>query len=156
MRQNTELDGILHRLGITSGEKFEPDVFSRRLRIQKAVYLLKAVGYTSASKYVYGSYLRGPYSPDLAREYYAIQPGGIAKARPADIPREYLDPVNYAIRRGNEFLEAAATLHLYASLNPRASRADLFSQVSWVKPDLKRYLEEAWEFLGKHDLLART
>jgi hypothetical protein len=46
----------------------DKDRFEHRLIAQKLVYLLKLKGVAFA--YPFHLYVRGPYSPDLAREYY--------------------------------------------------------------------------------------
>ncbi len=46
----------------------DKDQFEHRLVAQKLVYLLKLKGVDFA--YPFHLYVRGPYSPDLAREYY--------------------------------------------------------------------------------------
>jgi uncharacterized protein YwgA len=147
------LASILSELSRTTGESFEPVDFSHRLRIQKSIYLLKALGYKPASRYSFGSFVRGPYSPDLTKGYYAIPRGTIRKAPPASIPNEQVKVVAEAIRRGNEFLETAASLHIYASRNPRTQKSALFEQLLWAKPRLRGHLEEAWRFLAAHRLL---
>jgi uncharacterized protein YwgA len=42
-----------------------------RLRVQKAAYLLKYLGVEPFAKYDFSLYINGPYSPELAREYFS-------------------------------------------------------------------------------------
>jgi len=51
-----------------AGFRMDKDLFEHRLIAQKLVYLLKLKGIEFA--YPFRLYVRGPYSPDLAREYY--------------------------------------------------------------------------------------
>ena len=51
-----------------AGFRMDKDRFEHRLIAQKLVYLLKLKGVEFA--YPFRLYVRGPYSPDLAREYY--------------------------------------------------------------------------------------
>lgn len=146
---------ILTRLQQATGESFDPTQFSQRLRIQKAVYLLKAFGYEPVRNYSFGSYIRGPYSPELANHYFSIR-GTIGRLPPARIPEYVLRPVADAILRGNVFLESAATLHLMRARNPTTPKAKLFEHIRWLKPALSPRLEEAWRFLGQHGLLGPT
>ncbi|MGC9069669.1 MAG: hypothetical protein ACP5IZ_11995, partial [Thermoprotei archaeon] len=44
--------------------------FDIRLKIQKIVYLLKYI--TKEFNYDFSLYLRGPYSPELAKDYFSI------------------------------------------------------------------------------------
>lgn len=51
--------------------KFDLDNFISRLRMQKYVYLAGFFGLNFG--YVYNLYLRGPYSSDLAEDYYRLK-----------------------------------------------------------------------------------
>ncbi|MFA5896551.1 MAG: hypothetical protein WC985_06570 [Thermoplasmata archaeon] len=147
------LAAILSTLAKWSEQSFEPSDFDKRLRIQKSIYLLKAQGYGPASKYSFGSYLRGPYSPDLARDYYKLQPGAVAQAPQAEMPRKALSLLVDALKRGNDFLETAATIRLYSERNRGSKKAEILEHVRYQKPALDPRLEEAWEFLEKYGLL---
>jgi len=147
------LAAVLSQLAKSTTKSFAPSDFTKRLRIQKAIYLLKALGYGPASKYAFGSYVRGPYSPQLANDYYALPWEVVLKTNPARIPSEFLSPVADAVRRGNDFLEAAATIHIFWIRNPGQKKSELLENVCYVKPELARHLEEAWAFLIKNRLL---
>lgn len=147
------LAATLSQLSKSTGQSFDPSDFSKRLRIQKSIYLLKALGYGPVSKYLFGSYLRGPYSPQLAADYFALAPGTVQKTVPARIPPNYLSPVVDAVTRGNDFLEAAATLRLYRQRNRNSDKAVIFGLVAYQKPHLEHHLEGAWAFLEKCGLL---
>lgn len=56
----------LDQLGIP----FETSGIDDRVKIQKAVYIGKAAGFDLG--YPYGWYLKGPYSPELTRDYYNL------------------------------------------------------------------------------------
>lgn len=148
------LAAVLSQLAKSTGVSFDPSDFTRRLRIQKSIYLLKALRYGPVSKYSFGSYVRGPYSRQLANDYYAIPPNAVSKTAPADVPTGYLGPVVYAVGKGNDFLEAAATLHIYSIRNRTQKKPEVLAYVKGLKPDLARYLEEAWGFLIQNGLLA--
>ncbi len=147
------LAAVLSQVAKSTGESYDPSDFTKRLRIQKSIYLLKALGYNPVSKYSFGSYVRGPYSPQLANDYYAIPPSTVPKTMPANIPSKYLGPVVNAVKRGNHFLEAAATVHIYWIRNRTQKKAEILDHVKDLKPDLVRHLEEAWGFLIKNGLL---
>jgi uncharacterized protein YwgA len=51
-----------------SGIKVNVDNFQDRLILQKLVYLLKLSGINLG--YSFSLYVRGPYSPDLTKEFY--------------------------------------------------------------------------------------
>ena len=46
------------------------EAFEFRLKVQKAAYLLRYLGISPFNNYSFGIYLYGPYSPDLAKDYY--------------------------------------------------------------------------------------
>ncbi len=150
------LAAVLHRLQQAAGQSFSPLDFERRLRIQKSIYLLKCFGYPYARRYTFGAYVRGPYSPGLAHDYYALPHGAVETSYAANIPDAYLRSIADAVRRGNDFLEAAATIHIYVKKNPTLEKADVMGYVLGLKPELESHLQEAWTFLGKNGLLRES
>jgi Uncharacterized conserved protein len=58
------LKQLLGELGLST------ESFSGRLKVQKAVLLLKYLGVSPFDRYEFGLYVRGPYSPVLALDYY--------------------------------------------------------------------------------------
>ena len=147
------LSSVLSRLERETGLSFEPTDFPARLRIQKAVYLLNCLGDPNTKNYNFNLYVRGPYSPDLARAYYNITIDTVSKVPAAFIQDHRLRPVCEAVKRGNNFLEAASTLHLIARKNPGKPKDSIVNHVRWLKPELGRQLGEAWEFLEHEGLL---
>jgi len=75
-----KLINILKLMGITSisqikeSENPEEDdeSFEYRLRIQKIMYFIVSKKLDSDLNYSYSVYLRGPYSPDLSKDYFSI------------------------------------------------------------------------------------
>jgi len=75
-----KLINILKLMGITSisqikeSENPEEDdkSFESRLRIQKIMYFIVSKKLDSDLNYSYSVYLRGPYSPDLSKDYFSI------------------------------------------------------------------------------------
>lgn len=147
-----DLAPVLTTLASKTGKRFDGRTFDSRLRIQKAMYLLRELGFEPARRYAYGSYFRGPYSPALARDYYAME-AAVGAGRPAAIAAAMLDPVVEGVARGNEFLEAAASLHSFASKNPGTTATEVMRYVAGIKPQLSPILQEAWTYLAKHGLV---
>ena len=58
---------VLGALGIDTGI----ETIDQRVTLQKAIYLAQAAGVPL--RYRYNWYVMGPYSPDLTRDYYALQ-----------------------------------------------------------------------------------
>jgi len=50
--------------------KFKVNIFNNRLKLQKYVFLARRYGFDLG--YSYNLYIHGPYSPDLAKDYYAL------------------------------------------------------------------------------------
>lgn len=65
-----KLPAFIRMLGNRNIHKFNPDDFISRLRLQKYVYLAKFFDIDLG--YKYNLYLRGPYSPTLAEDYYNL------------------------------------------------------------------------------------
>ena len=66
---NPQTAAVLYALLEKCGVDYDLEDFGARLRIQKAIYLMKATG--AKLPYDFNWYLRGPYSPDLARDLFA-------------------------------------------------------------------------------------
>jgi len=90
------------------GWQFDPEEFDDRLRAQKFVYI--AEGFGADVPYDYGIHLHGPYSPDLADDYYS---DAFADHRgSAATPEEFdVDGFTRLVEgRSTEWLEWAATI----------------------------------------------
>jgi len=71
--ERTRLNNLitfLKALENTIRYEFNISTFEDRLRLQKIVYIAKHFGIDLG--YSYNLYLRGPYSPELARDYYTL------------------------------------------------------------------------------------
>ncbi len=151
-RMLTSLAGATHT-------DLDAETFDSRLRIQKAVYLFKALGSPAAQRYCFTDYFHGPYAPNLAKEYYALKDAGklkaaVSRASATRAPSGNPAVVADAIRRGNAFLEAVTTLHSIVTRNKGASVAQIRGRFKTVKPHLDSRFEEAWRFLKDHQLIA--
>jgi uncharacterized protein YwgA len=151
-----ELDALLHWLGQTTKLRLTSAQFDARLRMQKIVYLLQALGHPAAKGFPFGQYIRGPYSSELAKFYYH----GRKSAR-ADPDQELewqrddrLAIVRDAVLRGNDFLEAVATLHSMHSANRDLPSQEIVEWVARMKPRLRSQLEEGWKFLRASRLVS--
>lgn len=154
-----DLPTLLKHLEDKSGKKLKIDTFDDRLRIQKAIYLLGAMGHPGARRYKFGMYVHGPYSSDLAKDYYALQENKplakvVTQSGPRDETAEQI--VAEAIQRGNKFLEATATLHKVRVANPTSTKEAVEKIVLGLKPHVKDTVGEAWTFLQHHKIAAAT
>ncbi len=69
--RNIVLASFIEALRRTTGFDFNVNRFDHRLRLQKLVYLAKVLGVPRIN-YEFNLYLRGPYSPNLADDYYRL------------------------------------------------------------------------------------
>ncbi len=151
-----KLASLLYELENSIGADYSGSTFNSRFRIQKSVYLLQALGFDFGKRYRFSNYLKGPYSPALAKDYYDLPP---SLSRPGfgrpglRIPEEILDRVKDANERGILFLEAVTTLHHVASRNQGATQEMVFRFVRELKPHVSRELVEAWQFLNEAGLI---
>lgn len=147
------LQRLLDTLSSEAGLSLDPTRFENRLRIQKTIYLLNQLGSYPTNRFEFTNYVRGPYSPGLARMYYG-------KTRWDEVPldawtpkEDHLRLVTSALERGSNFLEAAATLHSLSRRNPGASKASIIEHATELKPHLKAKFGEVWDFLEEHELI---
>jgi len=80
--------------------------------VQKAVYLLQALGFPTG--YDFSMYIRGPYSPELADDYIELAREGLVHeyAKYADVDEERWGPVVDKLAAEDALvLEVAATLY---------------------------------------------
>jgi uncharacterized protein YwgA len=150
----TGLAALLRDVESATGVPLNARTFGGRLRIQKTVYLLKALGDPVAAGYSFGEYFYGPYSPVLAKDYYALPEKKPTGARShIDMDEARHRSLGEAIKVGNDFLEAAATLHSVAARHPRLLPREILGHVRSLKPRLEDELQGAWEFLRKNRLV---
>ena len=124
-----------------------------RIRLQKAVYLLKATGYPPAQKFEFNIYLNGPYSRDLTEVYYFMEDDGLSAAKPAkDVPTDTRKLFSEADSRGILFLEALTTV-VDAAKSQNSPGVGL-DWASAIKPHIP---DETWQgvrsFLSAHPRL---
>jgi hypothetical protein len=138
-----------------TGKEFTMDTKPGRFRLQKAVYLLKCLRYPPAAKYSYNIYLNGPYSPDLAEAYYALEDDGLSGVSPAhDVPRTTLRTVSDALAGGDDFLEGLTTI-----LDGLPRERTLAAAMAWARSIKPHLTEPTWKevrvFLAGHPELTR-
>jgi len=109
------------------GFKFDVNRFNHRLKLQKYVYLARRYGFDLG--YHYNLYIRGPYSPELANDYYALK---------EDMPKEHVDLPEDFFRlvkgKSERWLELAATLVMIKERYPDISEEEMINLVIGNKP----------------------
>lgn len=155
MGNQERLWGILKRLSAETRRRFDAGEFNARFRIQKSVYLLQAMKYPDASGYRYNMYLRGPYSPDLAKDYYAIDSWPRPRQdaiNPAEIPTTVLQTIKDAFDQPEYFVETVVTL-LFIMKTKGTNKSNTFDIARRLKPHMEPCFEGAWAFLSNKGLL---
>lgn len=156
-KQRRAIARALSALSAKTGRPFSMTSKPGRFEIQKAVYLLRKLGYPAAARLSYNMYLNGPYSPDLAELYYALGDAGLRSASPAaDLSPSTLDTVASAMARGPEFLEGLTTV-----VDGVTSRRDVQTALAWAKSIKPHLSEPTWKevraFLSSHkELIGHT
>jgi uncharacterized protein YwgA len=147
------LQGILDELSEKTGREFDASTFGSRLRIQKSVYLLKSLGCPHVQRYSFSAYFRGPYSPDLAADYYRLQRDPQSKKFVPQNPA-HLHFVGKCVARGDLFLETISTIHSIAVIRQGLSKEHTVQTARSLKPFLKTAdCEQSWQMLKAVGLL---
>ena len=146
------LAGILAELSKTTSKRFDAGSFQSRLRIQKSIYLLSVLGVPEVKGYAFSHYVRGPYSPSLAKDYYALETTPVSPKKVMLSSRQ-LRIIKECVEKGDAFLEAVSTLHSIAMSNKNHSEEEIINHVRDLKPHLNFCLKEAWQFLRTHRLV---
>jgi uncharacterized protein YwgA len=88
--------------------RFKIDLFEDRLKLQKIVYIAKHFGIDLG--YTFNEYIRGPYSPELADDYYKLKDIWDEEIRRLELLNNELDNEN--IKRLIEFLKGKSIAEL--------------------------------------------
>ena len=110
--------------------------FNDRLLMQKGCYILNSWGF--GPMYRYGLYIRGPYSSELADDYFEMTNPG----KTTYVPEEVIRNLSKIMRRGIEFTEAYATVLMIKNNNPGKSYIDIRNRALGIKPHLKKEIAE--------------
>ena len=120
------------------GHNLDADDFNDRLTMQKGCYILNSWGF--GPKYRYGLYIRGPYSSELADDYYKLD-GDIGGG--TDVPEEAVSRLRSIFDKGLGYAEAYATVLLIVNNSPGASHESIRRRALEIKPHLRAEVEEA-------------
>ena len=134
---------------------FEFDIgeFSSRLRLQKYVFIARFFGLDLG--YGFGLYLRGPYSPDLSRDYYELAEEEVA---PASLPGTFRREDFLKLVKGKEewWLEIAATILLLWEEGWR-KRDEVIEAVARIKSieskEEREYIADVLRDLVRHGIV---
>ena len=140
----------LKALSGKTGRSFSMADKPGRFTIQKTVYLLRKLGYAPALKYDYNIYLNGPYSPNLAEVYYALDDNGLQSFSPAtDLPPKTIAIVAEALKGTTDFLEGLTTC--IDGISTSGSPPQALAWAKSIKPHINDITwREVRSFLIKH------
>ena len=146
---------ILKRIG-----NLNISTFKGRLVLQKTIYLLQSFGFYFGYKFSW--YIHGPYSPDLTRDAFRLQPIY------AEVPEvKFSDPkIEKCLNEFKRFiggkendadwLEQLACAHFLKALNPKADRDTIVKAVLDHEHHFRRKeCEEAWDYLRQQNLVEK-
>lgn len=155
LTQSRAIARALRTISSATGKSFTMRTKPGRFALQKTVYLLKRSRYPPAERFDYNIYLNGPYSPDLAQVYYALEDDGLAHATPdPNIPPPTVQMITDALAHGEDFLEGLTTV-----IDGIPREGSPGAALGWAR-SIKPHLSEAtWRevrtFLGAHPELTR-
>jgi len=110
-----KLMGIKSISDIKESENTEEDdkSFERRLRIQKIMYFIISKKLDRDLNYSYSVYLRGPYSPDLSKDYFSISEDEFENTEDVLGENSLLKPwIEQLNKKDSLWLEIASTLKM--------------------------------------------
>jgi len=135
------LKGFVEALEREGVFRFDIEEFESRLKLQKYVYLGRYFDLPFTLLYSYSLYIHGPYSPDLAKDYYSLDDVEASKV--------LLKPEFIELIRGKNswWLELASTIMMIASRYYDIKDEEIIELVKMTKlnaskKELKRILNE--------------
>lgn len=150
---------FLDALGIPS----DIDTVNDRKRVQKAIYLGQLTGVDLG--YRFGWYLKGPYSPSLTRDYFALEEALASGDRDQDdkeldksIIRKLrkalplMEPPQEVHLSQEDWLELVSSLHFLREVQGLNSK-DSVATLKREKTRLAKYFDQAEEALQEVSLL---
>ena len=158
-RRLHNLQLVLEKLGVGS----DIDSIDRRVTIQKAVYLAQEAGVPLL--YRYSWYVMGPYSPNLTRDYYALQEQpweALASINNMTLKEPFasvvtqlkavMDPPEDVHLNTRDWLELLASAH-YLRAKAELDQGETRLRLDAVKPHISNYTDQATETLKQLRLL---
>jgi len=124
-------------------KKLDIDSFDDRLMIQKGCFILNLRGVGPA--YNFSMYIRGPYSRDLADDYFKVPKKRMSYE--TDVPEDDIAELSRIMDKGAPFVEAYTTIVLVSKYNRMMKEDELTDFVAKLKPHIeKETIREASEY----------
>lgn len=148
-----EVRWLIRQLKITPRKLTAPSSFDERLRVQKAVFLLKCLGVSSFKDYVFNLYLHGPYSSGLAAEYYKLEE--VKPEEPIELNRANKATLKWFTSKEEKWLEVASSILSLRERYGSVTEEEIYSTLKLSKPWVEKPLyESVTRDLVKHRLLS--
>ncbi len=131
-----KLAWLADELGIDRNELKGSDKFDARLKFQKVSFLLSSLGVEPFKRFVFNLYLRGPYSPGLAAQYYDLNGD---TPEPVNLTRHEHEILEWFVRFDLREMEVASSIMLIQSFrDDKVSDEDIYSVLTVSKPWVKK------------------
>lgn len=152
------LGGLIKRIGNYSPESFEKS-FDSRLIFQKTIYLLHAFGLQLGYRFTW--YIRGPYSPALARKGYELtrkfkESSDVRFARESS-EQKFREFLEFLGEKKNDaiWLETLASIHFLKHMYPVRAEEKIIEMVLQKQPYLTpSEIKNALSHLKKYGLMS--
>lgn len=119
------------------GFEFDVNNFKDKIKLQKLVYISEFFGFNHG--YPYNKYIKGPYSPSLADDYYSMNESEIPEECTPILDKfDYEDFLDFVVGKDSRNLELIATvLSVYKDYRHRFEGKDLANKVIDTSADIK-------------------
>ena len=147
MSSKEQLASFLKALDANSIMSFDKRRFNHRLKLQKYVFIARNFGFITP--YNYSLYIHGPYSSNLADDYYHI--GSYEDKEAAELDSRFVKLVK---NKSEVWLELATTIIMIKERYENISYNKLIDLVKTTKPFARSdYLAEIIRDLKKQNCL---
>jgi uncharacterized protein YwgA len=146
-----EVRWLIRLLRVAPKKLTEPASFNERLKVQKAVFLLKYLKVEPFSRYSFGLYLHGPYSSELAKDYYSL-----GRVRPGSAPvgPAHTTLLRWFVSKDDRWLEVASSILSLREHYEAATKDEIYGTLRLSKPWVDEPLyESVTRDLVEHKLL---
>jgi uncharacterized protein YwgA len=137
-------DDLISAVAEALGRKLSVNSFKDRLLMQKGCFILNEMGI--GPRYSFRMYIRGPYSSELADDYYALMKKNNFSYS-TSVPASAIKELSGIMSKGAPYAEAYTTVMLARKYNPHMNKEEIVKFVKELKPLLEKEVEEASSFL---------
>jgi len=150
MKNRAYLNSFLKILKEELGFDFNIKSFNDRVLLQKYVYLAKYFGWEHS--YLYSLYIRGPYSSNLADDYYNPDIDCFGFAELGNFNKS--DFMSFVENHDIFWLESAATMNYLFKYSCNVDREECIEQISRRKPDIPHnIIEDTYDYSIRYGLM---